>query len=107
PLMVPDRVRFELGSLALDERFAAEMNRLGMAALDDQRIGDILRDAVSVQLEERVDHRVRGWEAPGRAGRQAQPAGGGCVEAALRPRGRGGPRREGGAAPRKCACVVA
>ena len=105
PLMVPDRVRFELGPLALHVRFAAQMNRLGIAALDDERIGDILRDAVSVQLEERVDHRIRGGEAPGRAGRQTQPAGGRRVEAALRRRVRGGPRRRVGSRPLEGRCL--
>src|SRR5207244_1284493 len=75
PLVVADGVRFDLRAFALDERLAAQMNRLGIAALDDEGIGDILRDAVSVQLEERIDHRVRRREAAA-SGQSAGPAGG-------------------------------
>src|SRR5205823_3000615 len=89
-LVVTDRIRFDLRPFALHVRLAAEVNGLGITALDDQGVGHIVRDAVRRQLEERVDHRVGRWEAPGRAGRQAEPAGGRSVEAALGGGVRGG-----------------
>ena len=58
PLVVADRVRFDLGAFALHVRLAAEVNSLGIAALDDQSVGYVLRDAVPRQLEKRVDHRI-------------------------------------------------
>jgi hypothetical protein len=48
---VADRIRFELRPLAVHERLAAEEDRLAVA-LDDQRVGDVLRDPVPVEPKE-------------------------------------------------------
>ncbi len=100
-LMVPDRVRFKLGPFALHVRFTAQMNGLGIAALDDEGVGYVPRDAVPLQLGQRVDHRVGRWQAARRAGRQAEPASGRGVEPPLGGRVRRSPRRRIGSGARE------
>ena len=81
-LVVANRVGLDLRSLALDERLPAQEDGLAVA-LHDERLGHVTGDAVTRQLEQRVDHVIGSGKGAARSGRQAEPARGCRVDAAV------------------------
>src|SRR5439155_25874640 len=78
-LAIAHRIGLELRPFAVEKRRAPQEDRLAVS-LDDERVGDVLGNAVARELEQRVNDGIGGREAAGGSGREAEAAGGAGVD---------------------------
>ena len=83
-LVIADRIRLQLGAVAVDEALAPQEDRLTVA-LHDQRLGDISRDAKALDLEQRINDGIGRGKTAGGSGGQSEAAGSRGVHAAAAP----------------------